>query len=197
MKPEFICEAVVIGASAGGIGALFQILPQLPKDFPVPIFIVIHLPPDNSVFIPDLFTPKCQITVKEAEDKEPARPGTVYFAPPDYHLLVESNGSLSLSSEEPELFSRPAINLLFDSAADAYGSGLLGIILTGASTDGAHGVQAILNAGGTVLVQDPKTAEASTMPEAALEVCPTAQTLAPKEIGALLSKLRENAPTNA
>jgi two-component system chemotaxis response regulator CheB len=115
------------------------------------------------------------------------RAGVAYFAPPNYHLLVDVGGVLSLSSDEPELFSRPAINVLFESAADAYGAGLVGVILTGASSDGAHGLKAISDAGGLAVAQDPRDAEMKVMPEAALEACPDARRLSLDEIAALLA----------
>jgi two-component system chemotaxis response regulator CheB len=189
-------EAIVIGASAGGIGALSEILPQLPANYPLPTFIVVHIPPDMKSLLPELFASKCRVQVKEAEDKETIRPGVVYFAPPDYHLLVETTGLLSLSSDEPELFSRPSINVLFESAEDAYGTGLVGIILTGASNDGAKGLHAISKAGGLAIVQDPKTAESSHMPESALESCPGALTLTSADIGALLARLPNDGKTD-
>ena len=185
---DFKAEAVVMGASAGALDALSQILPALPADYPLPILIVVHLPPDAKSLISDLFAPKCRIRVKEAEDKEDLRPGVAYLAPPNYHLLVESEGVLSLSSDEPEGFSRPAINVLFESAADVYGSGLVGIILTGASPDGANGLKAICDAGGLAIVQDATTAASQAMPQAAREACPTAQVM---ELGGIVDVLRQ------
>ena len=113
-------QAVVIGASAGGVQALSQVLPALPVDFPIPVIVVVHIPPRRDNALVDLFADKCRIPVKEAEDKEPLEPGTIYFAPSDYHLLVEAGGSLALSSDEPVNHSRPAIDVLFESAADAF-----------------------------------------------------------------------------
>lgn len=181
-------EAVVIGASAGAMDALSQILPALPRDFSLPVIIVVHLPPDNKSMMAELFQNKCLLKVKEAEDKEAIESGTVYFAPPDYHLLVEEDKHLSLSNEEPVLFSRPSIDVLFETAADAYGEKLIGIILTGANNDGANGLLAISNAGGAPLVQSPELAYASTMPQAALSLCPAAQSLSLEQIVAYLQK---------
>jgi two-component system chemotaxis response regulator CheB len=181
-------EAVVIGVSAGGIKALGVILPALPHDFPVPIMIVIHLPPSRKSIVADLFQDKCPLQVREAEDKERLVPGVVYFAPPDYHLLVESDHSLSLSSEEPVMFSRPSIDVLFETAADAYGAGLVGIILTGANPDGAQGLKAVAAAGGRTVVQTPGNAFAPAMPEAALQSCPDAQTMELEDIALYLQK---------
>jgi len=107
-------QAVAIGASAGGVQALLTLLPTLPADFPWPIFIVLHVPADRGNVLAPLFEAKCWLEVKEAEDKETARPGVIYFAPSDYHLLVESNGDLALSSDEAVNYSRPSIDVLFE-----------------------------------------------------------------------------------
>lgn len=170
-------EAVVIGASAGAIEALSALLPTLPPDYPLPVLIVVHIPRDRGSALAELYRPRCRVEVKEAEDKEPIRPGVVYFAPPDYHLLVEPDRRLSLSSDEPVLFSRPSIDVLFESAADVYGEALLGVVLTGANSDGAHGLRQICEAGGHALVQDPAAAQAALMPQAALAACPAARVL--------------------
>jgi two-component system chemotaxis response regulator CheB len=174
---EGIRRAVAIGASAGAVEALSRILPALPATFPAPIFVVVHIPADRRNILAPLFQSKCRMTIREADDKEPARAGTVYFAPPNYHLLVEEDGTLSLSTEEPVLHSRPSIDVLFESAADAYGAGLVGVVLTGANADGADGLRAIAEAGGIALVEDPSTAFADTMPLAALDRCPAARSM--------------------
>jgi two-component system chemotaxis response regulator CheB len=183
-------QAIVIGASAGAIEALSQILPALPQDFPLPVVIVVHLPPDHTSTLPELFAGKCRVKVKEAEDKENLNPGTVCFAPPNYHVLLENNGSLSLSSDEPSLFSRPSIDVLFESAADAFGGSLLALVLSGANNDGAHGAAAICQAGGLVLAQDPATAMSPVMPKAALEACPGARLMPLDKIRDLLLQCR-------
>ena len=175
-------QAVVIGASAGGVQALSQVLPALPVDFPVPVIVVVDIPPRRDNALVDLFAAKCRIPVKEAEDKEPLQPGTIYFAPSDYHLLVEAGGSLALSSDEPVNHSRPAIDVLFESAADAFGSELAGIVLTGANSDGAAGLRAICAVGGRGIVQDPASAEMATMPRAALAACPGSQAMKLEDI---------------
>lgn len=182
-------EAVVIGASAGALDALSAILPALPADFPMPIMVVVHVPPDRRSVMADLFQAKCRLSVEEAEDKEPIIAGTVYFAPPDYHMLVEVDKRVSLSSDEPVLFSRPSIDVLFESAADAYGPALIAIVLTGANNDGAKGLQAVVEAGGTALVQDPGTAFASTMPEAAIKMCPSARVMSPEALAEYLKEV--------
>lgn len=170
-------SAIVIGASAGAIDALSILLPVLPAGYPHPILVVVHVPAEKKNTLAELFTARCRIAVKEAEDKEEIRAGTVYFAPADYHLLVEPDFTLALSSDEPVLYSRPAIDVLFESAADAYGSRLTGIVLTGASSDGALGLRAVCAAGGAAIVQAPETAENHAMPRAALAACPSARVL--------------------
>jgi two-component system chemotaxis response regulator CheB len=170
-------RAIVIGASAGAIGALSRILPVLPADYPIPVLVVVHVPPDRSDLLAPLFQAKSRLVVKEAEDKEAILPGFVYFAPSDYHLLVEADGILSLSSDEPVLFSRPSIDVLFETAADAYGAALVGVILTGANEDGAAGLRAVAAAGGVALAEDPAAAFAPAMPSAALEQCAQARSM--------------------
>lgn len=179
-------KAVAIGASAGAVEALSAILPRLPRPFPIPVMVVVHIPPDKKSALTELFQAKCAVEVREAEDKEPAAPGTIYFAPPDYHLSVERGGTFALSNEEPQLYSRPSIDVLFESAADAYGSGLVAIVLTGANHDGARGLKAVAQAGGLALVQDPGEAFSPAMPQAALAACPGAQILSLDEIASFL-----------
>jgi two-component system, chemotaxis family, protein-glutamate methylesterase/glutaminase len=161
-------EAVAIGASAGGMEALGVLLQGLPEGFVPAIFAVLHLPPDKPSLLPELLQRRCRLPVREALDKEGVRPGCVYLAPPDYHLLVEKEKTLALSSDAPVLFSRPSIDVLFESAAEAYGPALLGIVLTGANADGAEGLRAIRQAGGRAWVQAPNDAVSDAMPAAAI-----------------------------
>jgi two-component system, chemotaxis family, protein-glutamate methylesterase/glutaminase len=182
-------EAIVIGASAGALEALSAILPTLPEAYRLPIMVVVHLPPGKRSIMAELFQLKCRIKVHEAEDKEPLCAGTAYFAPPDYHVLVETERSLSLSTEEPVLFSRPSIDVLFESAADVYGPALIGIVLTGANEDGAKGLKAIFDLGGTTIVQSPAGAFATAMPEAAIAACPGARILSLEEIAIYLQEV--------
>lgn len=172
-------DAVVIGASAGAIDALSQLLPQLPATLPVPIVIVVHLPPRQNSLLTKIFSDRCALAVREVQDKLPLQRGTVYFAPPDYHVLIESQHTLSLSIEEPVNYSRPSIDVLFEAAAEVYGARLLALLLSGASKDGARGAAEVRRRGGIVAVQDPKTAEASLMPASAIELS------APQHIGTL------------
>ncbi|WCM25023.1 chemotaxis protein CheB [Sphingomonas sp. QA11] len=188
---DIVPGAVVIGASAGAVDALSRILPALPADYPLPILIVVHIPPDRQNILAPLFQAKCRMAVREAEDKEPALGGVIYFAPADYHLLVEAEGTLSLSSDEAVLHSRPSIDVLFESAADAFGAALIGVVLTGANPDGAKGLKAIADAGGTVIVEDPANAYADAMPLAALQECPLATIIPLTEIASHLMKACE------
>ena len=181
-------KAIVVGASAGALEALSVILPDLPTNYRLPVLVVVHVPPDKKSVLVDLFRQKCRVGVHEAEDKEPILGGNVYFAPADYHLLVEKDGSISLSSDEPVLYSRPSIDVLFESAADAYGPDLIGVVLSGANQDGSNGLKAIVDAGGTALVQRPEGAFASAMPQAALAACPTAEVLSLEKIAARLQE---------
>jgi two-component system chemotaxis response regulator CheB len=161
-------EALVIGASAGGVSALQSVLGCLPKCFRPPVFVVLHVPKDRPSGIPELMGGYCALPVLEAEDKRPVQPGHVFFAPPDYHLFVESRDAMALSMDEPVLFSRPSIDVLFESAAAVYDKGLLAILLTGASSDGSEGVAAVRAAGGKAWIQCPTEAASPIMPTAAL-----------------------------
>lgn len=162
-------ELVVIGASAGGVSALQHVLRALPAELSAPVLVVLHLPRDRPSQIAGLLDPGCALQVREAEDKQPLQAGTVTFAPPDYHLLVESRQAIALSMDAPVLFSRPAIDPLFESAAAVFGTGVLAILLTGASSDGSEGVAAVRDAGGQAWLQCPDEAEVPTMPASALE----------------------------
>ncbi|NOK23602.1 chemotaxis protein CheB [Corallococcus carmarthensis] len=182
-------DAIVVGASAGGVDALSLLLPTLPADFRPALLVVVHLPRDRPSLLVDVFSPRCALPVHEAGDKQSIQPGTLYFAPPDYHLLVDRDAhgpSLALSLDAPVHFSRPAIDVLFESAADVYGARLGGILLTGANADGAQGLQAVRRAGGVTLVQTPSTARASTMPSAALAAGPVDFVLPLEQMPAVL-----------
>jgi len=164
--------AVVIGASAGGVEALNQLLPALPKAFAPPVLVVVHVRQGQPSLLPGLFATRCELVIEEPFDKDEIAPGTVYFAPPGYHMLVESEDgaapAIALSVDPPVRFSRPSVDVLFESAAHAYGARLLGIVLSGANDDGARGARAIREAGGACWAQDPATAPAPAMPLAAI-----------------------------
>jgi two-component system chemotaxis response regulator CheB len=182
-------DAIVMGASAGGIEALMALLPALSGAFGIPIFIVLHLPRDRPSLLAKIFLQKCALPVCEAVDKEPVIPGTVYFAPPDYHLLIDEGPCLALSADELVNHSRPSIDVLFESAADVYAARLLGIILTGANEDGAEGLAAIHAAGGVTIVQQPHSAQVKQMVAAALNRNPASYVLDLKGISAVLRTL--------
>jgi two-component system chemotaxis response regulator CheB len=170
MSREF--DLIVIGGSAGAIEVLGQILPRLAAELRSAVAIVIHLPPEGPNVLHEILSGPGSPTMKLAEDKEPIAPGTVYFAPPDYHLLVETGRTFALSQDERVHYSRPAIDVLFESAAEAYGDRLAGIILSGANADGAAGLKAVSAAGGLAVVQDLEAAEMIAMPAAALDAVP-------------------------
>jgi two-component system chemotaxis response regulator CheB len=185
-------DAVVIGASAGGIEALTVLLPALAPRLRPPVFVVLHLPRDRPSLLAEIFARKCVVPVREAEDKEPVAAGTVYFAPNNYHLLVDQGPQLSLSADELVHHSRPSVDVLFESAADVYRDRLLGIILTGANDDGASGLAAIHDAGGVTVVQRPDTARAPLMALSALKLRPADGVLTLAEIAGILRTLDES-----
>ena len=186
-------QAIVAGGSAGAIEALTSILPALPADFSIPIAITLHVHPNKPSHLAQVLGMHSALLVKEAEDKEPLMPCTVYLAPPNYHLLLEAHGYFSLSVDDPVLYSRPAIDVLFDSAADALAPALVGLLLTGASEDGARGLARIQRAGGLTLVQAPSTAAVRIMPEAALRLSAPDHVLPLNEIGPFLARLDRRA----
>jgi two-component system chemotaxis response regulator CheB len=182
-------DGVVIGASAGGVEALAELLPALPATFNPALFIVLHLPRERPSLLVQIFEKRCALPVREADDKEPVQPGTVYFAPPDYHMLLEKDRQIALSADDPVHFSRPSIDVLFESAADVYGERLLGIILTGANEDGAAGLHAVHQAGGVTVVQRPDSAKVPLMVVSALQRGPADFVLSLPEIAQLLGAL--------
>jgi two-component system chemotaxis response regulator CheB len=182
-------EALVIGASAGGIDALMRILPGLPVKPPFPVVVVLHVPDDRDSRLAEVFQQHLPMPVLQAQDKAAVEAGKVYFAPPGYHLSIEQERCFSLSQEDPVHFSRPAIDILMTSAADAYGRALCGILLTGASQDGAAGLAAIGAAGGRTIVQDPDDADIATMPAAAIRLRAPSQILPLRDIRTLLASL--------
>ena len=188
-------SAIVLGASAGGIEVLSVLLAALPAELPVAVLAVLHLPRDRPSLLVEIFARKCALPVQEAQDKEHIRPGHVYFAPADYHLLVDAGPIVSLSVDAPVNFSRPSIDVLFESAADVYRERLLGIVLTGASQDGAAGLAAIHRLGGRTVVQDPASALVPLMPEAARRRSPVDFVLPLERIADLLQALNPGGAT--
>jgi len=178
--------AIVMGGSAGAVEALGVILPALPAELGVPVVVVLHLSPRVPSLLARIFAPRCALPVAEPMDKQPLGPG-IWFAPPDYHLLIERERTFSLSIDPPFRWSRPSIDVLFESASEAYGGSLDAVVLTGANDDGARGAAAVRQAGGFVLVQDPTTAEADEMPLAAIAAAAPQFVGTPAEIAAVLA----------
>lgn len=182
-------DAIVIGGSSGAIDALSILLPALPAGLQAAVIVVLHLPSDRRSLLSDIFSYRCALPVQEAQDQQPIQPGHVYFGPPGYHLLVDRGPRLALSIDPPVNFSRPSIDVLFQSAADCYGERLLGVLLSGANEDGAEGLAAIHAAAGHALVQAPASAAVPAMPDAALALVPSARALTPDEIAAVFAQL--------
>lgn len=170
-------EIVVIGVSAGGMQALQTLLPELPQDFPIPVVIVQHVHANQSDYHIEHFNSLCEMAVAEAEPGVSPQPGCIYFAPSNYHLLIEPDRHFSLSVGPRVNYARPSIDVLFISAADAYDASCLGIVLTGANSDGAEGLKYIIDTGGSGIIQDPKEADYPAMPLAAIKACPGSSVL--------------------
>ncbi len=179
-------KIIVVGVSTGGTEALQILLPRLPADYPVPLVVVQHIHAWQDDYLARHYNSLCMLTVQEANEKELPRPGTVYLAPANYHLLLEADGSFSLSIDPKVHFARPSIDVLFESAADVFGTSGIGVILTGANHDGATGLRAIEKKGGQIIVQDPTTAVAAAMPQAAIAATHAPRILSLAEIGTFL-----------
>lgn len=183
-------EAIVVGASAGGVEALSEILPALRRDARVSVFVVLHQPRERSSLLLDIFRPKCALPVSEPDDKEAVQRGRIYFAPADYHLMIEAGPNMALSIDSLVNYSRPSIDILFETAAEVYGRRLLAIVLSGGNEDGAQGAAVVNGAGGMVIVQDPETAKVSAMPKFALDRVDVDLVLSLPQIAELLSTLK-------
>lgn len=181
-------QAIVIGASSGGMEAIKLLLSALPENFEIPVVVVLHIGSNTIDHYLTLLENKTSFHVKEAEEKEPLSPSTVYFAPPNYHLQIESNLTFSLSIDAKINYSRPSIDVLFETAAWCFKEKLIGVLLTGSNSDGAAGLRTIKEYGGTVLVQNPASAFARTMPYAAIKECPPHYIL---ELNELAEKITE------
>ena len=192
--PDRQIDAIVLGASAGGVEALTVLLPCLPAGLRASVFIVVHLPRERPSLLTELFIRKCALPIREAEDKMPVEPGTVYFAPPNYHLLLDKGPQLALSVDDLVHFSRPSIDVLFQSATDIYGQRLMGIILSGANADGTAGLASVHRAGGLTIVQEPDTAQVPHMAASALKQTQPDYVLPLNEIGTLLKTLPTGGP---
>lgn len=165
-----LVNLITIGTSAGGITALKRLFPNLSKSLTLPIVVVLHIPEDFAIDFHMIFKDFTHYNILEVKDKMPIIDNTIYFAPPAYHVLVEKNKNFSLTQEDPVHYSRPSIDILFESASEAYGEKLCGVLLTGANNDGAEGLQMIQKRQGCTVVQDPKSAEAAYMPQSALSL---------------------------
>jgi len=161
-------DLIVMGGSSGGIEAILGIIEQLPPDFAIPIVIVMHQTRNSKSSLAEVIQSRTRLKVREPEDKEKIQPKHIYVAPPNYHLMMEQGGTFSYSYSELVNYSRPSIDVLFESAADAYGKKLIGVLLTGSNADGANGIKMISERGGLTIVQNPKTAESPVMPQAAI-----------------------------
>jgi len=186
---KYFPKAVAIGVSAGGLKALIKVFSNLPADFPIPIIVTQHLHPLEDSYLAELLGRITLLPVKEARDKEKIEPGNIYIAPPNYHLLMERNETISLSSDEKVNHSRPSIDVMFESAAYVWGSGLIGIILTGANSDGADGIKIIKEFGGLTIAEDPKVSEYPMMPKSAIDTGTVDKILTLSEINEFLINL--------
>jgi two-component system chemotaxis response regulator CheB len=169
-EPAFAPRAIVMGVSLGGMEALKRLLGALPAAFPAPVLVVQHLAPDAGNGLAPILDSLCTIRIKEADGGEQPQAGTVYLAPANYHLMVEGDGSLGLSVDPAVNHARPSVDVLFETAAEAFGPRLVGILLTGAGSDGSRGLRTIQRCGGRTLVQDPLEAKAASMPRSALDL---------------------------
>ena len=180
---------LVIGGSAGSLEVILNLVAQLPRQPNAVVIIVVHRKKDNESILVNLLSSRTRLAVKEVEDKDPILLNTIYLAPPDYHLLIERTDLFSLDSSEKIQYSRPSIDVTFESVAEAFGTKTIGILLSGANADGAAGMAKIRQAGGYTIVQDPATADVGYMPQQALDLTPVDSILSASEIPALLEKL--------
>lgn len=189
-------KAIVIGASAGGLEALRTILTSLDKGFSIPILIVQHISAHSDNYITIHLDSLCHVHVKEADEKEKIEGGKVYFAPPNFHMMIEDDHTISFSIDHKVNYARPSVDVLFETAAYTLGDHLIGVVLTGANHDGAEGLKTIKEYGGLTIVQDPKTAESKAMPLAAKETAEPHYIYSLKEIADLLNKIYQNQVKN-
>ena len=182
-------KVIVIGVSTGGTQALKTILSVLPSQFALSVVVVMHRHKDADGYLEQLLNNECKIRVKQADEKEKIKAGVVYVAPPNYHLLIEDDGTFSMSIAGAVNYARPSVDVVFESAAEVYGKGLIGVILTGANKDGSQGLKKIKEAGGLAIVQTPETSEVSEMPGAAIAAVKPDYVLPLEKIGPLLRKL--------
>ena len=181
------CNVVLIGGSTGSIDVLLSLLPALRAPLPYALVIVLHRKNTADSNLANLFALKTSIPLVEVDDKDPIVTGNIYLAPADYHLLIEQDGTFSLDDSEKVNYSRPSIDVTFESAADVYGPSLLGILLSGANADGTNGLKAIKKAGGIIVVQQPESAQVAFMPRQAMLSIPIDYVLDVAELIALLT----------
>ncbi|MDF7820051.1 chemotaxis protein CheB [Runella sp. MFBS21] len=162
------CKVVVIGGSSGSLEVLLELLPDLPSPMPFVLIVVVHRKNSNDSSLADLFSYKTSLPIQEVEDKDVIEKGHIYLAPADYHLLLEKNGFFSLDDSEKVNYSRPALDVTFESVADVCGRSSVAILLSGANADGTQGLKAIQKAGGVTVVQKPDTAKVPFMPQQAI-----------------------------
>jgi two-component system chemotaxis response regulator CheB len=182
-------EAIVIGVSSGGMNALKIIFSALPADFSTPIIIVQHVGANSDSQWINLLNEKSNLNLKEADEKEKIEKGKVYFAPPNYHLLIEKDKTFSFTIDERVSFARPSIDVLFESAAEAYKKKLIGVVLTGSNHDGTKGIKRIKECGGLAIIQDPETADSPYMPKSAIDAIEPDYILSLEDIVELLIKI--------
>ena len=180
---------IVVGGSAGALDLMLDIARALPEPLLSPMVVVLHLQPNQPSLVPDLLARSCRRPVREVEDKVVMQPQTIYVAPPNYHVLVERDRSLALSVDPPVHWSRPSIDVLFETAAEAWTNRLVGVVMTGANSDGAEGLRSIRARGGTAVVQDPAGAYAPAMPQAALDLAGADHCVPLDDIAPLLNRL--------
>jgi two-component system, chemotaxis family, protein-glutamate methylesterase/glutaminase len=188
-SPTKFYDAVVIGGSSGSMDILKKIIPALRQDLGAAVMVVTHVHPGSGDFMAKHLDELSQVHVRQAEDKDVIEGGVVYMAPPDYHLLVEWNKTIALSTDAAVNYSRPSIDVLFESAADVYADRLVGIVLSGANTDGSAGLKFIRDKGGLAIVQNPASAEMDMMPQSALAATSVDYVLDPHEIIHFLNRI--------
>lgn len=182
-------DAIVIGVSSGGLNALKIIFAALPVHFSIPIIIVQHLGAHSDSNWIKILNEKSHLEIKEADEKEKIEKGKIYFAPPNYHLLIEKDKTFSLTIDQRVSFARPSIDVLFETAAEAYTNKLIGVVLTGSNYDGTEGIKRIKECGGLAIIQDPKTAESAYMPTSAIAAIVPDYVLPLEDIAEVLLKM--------
>jgi two-component system, chemotaxis family, protein-glutamate methylesterase/glutaminase len=186
---EMKYKAVVVGGSAGSLDIILNIVSYADQSAGILYIIILHRKNDTDSVLTGLFSSRTKLKVKEVEDKDYILPGYIYIAPPDYHLLLEDENTFSLDASEKIFFSRPSIDVTFESVADVFGTAVIGILLSGANADGAHGLNRIHQAGGFTIVQDPESAEVDYMPRQAIDKLKPNAVVSAKEIPGFLKKL--------